>query len=144
VEEYQEADKKQEEKKAAKELKSVTIRFDTTDDDKEPSTKVEISIDKPNSTHLAQGKIENASFAPGSSNLFELVIADKDKKEDLRKCFFTVKITVGGQEDPWKFDLTIQANYTDGTSFKQPMTKRGIALSEKNPKTTFSLSELVP
>jgi hypothetical protein len=105
---------------------------------------VEISIDKPNSTYLAQIKIENASFSPGSSNSFELVIADKDKKEDLRKCFFTVKINVGGQEDPWKFDLTIQAYYTDGSSFTKPMSKIGIALSERSPKTTFSLSELVP
>lgn len=131
------------EKKAGKELKSVTIRFDTTDDDKEATTKVEISIDKPNSSHLANRLIESVSFTPGSSNSFELGVAEKDKKEVLQKCFVIIKIKVGSQEDPWKFDLTIQANYTDGSTSQQ-LVKRGIALSEKNTKATFSLSDLIP
>jgi hypothetical protein len=62
--------------------------------------------------------------------------------EDLRKCLLTVKITVTGQEDPWKFDLIIQATFTDGSTSKQSLVKKAITLSEKKTSQTFSLQEL--
>ena len=100
-------------------LKSVSILFNTADDDKDMDTKVLLTLKNGAGKVVTSGSFDNMAFRDNSINSYEMPLENITVyKNEILNGTLIIQIFPKGH-DTWKFTPTIKLTFSDGTIINQ-------------------------
>lgn len=119
-------------------LTGATITFQTNDDDKDDTTKVEVKVRlRDGRTVVAESANEFAKFGnDGEMGPFALLIVNPVTREQLKTGHVTIGILTDGN-DTWRFNFVLDLIFSDGGHLLARAT--GIELTQDSGPQSFGV-----
>jgi hypothetical protein len=128
-----------------KELRSVSVTFNTTTNDKDHDTYLDVYLeyhDYEDNTdyYIAKKTGIGGHWNDHSSNTVTLDLAGKYDLENYKNAFLKLHISPNGN-DKWEFDYIVNVTYVDENGNSKTLTKeyKGKVLTQDNPDTSDTL-----
>src|ERR1041385_5327078 len=119
-------------------LTGATITFQTNDDDKDDTTKVEVKVRlRDGRTVVAESSNEFAKFGNDSEmGPFALLVVNPVPREQLKTGRVTIGILTAGN-DTWRFNFLLDMIFSDGVHLLARAT--GIELTQDSGPQSFGI-----
>ena len=125
-----------------KEIRSITIAFNTTTNDKDHDTYLDVYLnfhDYQDNTdyYIAKKTGIGGHWNDHSSNVITLDLSGKYDLENYKNAFMKLHISPNGN-DKWEFDYIVNITYVDENNNSRTLTKeyKGKVLTQDNPDTS--------
>jgi hypothetical protein len=118
-------------------LRSVTIEFQTINEDKDASTAVLVVVKDRNGLVIARAEDTWGGFPNNSRNgPYDLVVVERAKKSDVESGSFTIRIDPAGN-DTWRFNVFLNLRFSDDSHLAAE--EEALQLSSSQNENTFGI-----
>jgi hypothetical protein len=119
-------------------LRGASVWFQTSDDDKDPDTGVNLSVQDQDAAEVASGSIPYGGFPDGyTSPLFPLPLIQEATYDAISNGVWSITVNPNGN-DTWKFDAHLRLRFSDRTHIVATATN--VTLSEDRRTTVIALA----
>jgi len=116
-------------------LTSAEVKFDTTTDNKDQKTKLDVYVKTNDGHEVAKSEGNTGRWRRNSTHTVTLEVEGNRTKEDIRTG--NVTLTLHPQRnDAWNFDYKVTLTFSDGSSITKDF--HGCVLTEHDPARTDS------
>jgi len=118
-------------------LTSVQVKFDTTRDNKNADTKLDVYVKTSDGHQVAKSEGNGGLWKKNSSHTITLQVEDSPTKAEVENGSVSLTLHPNG-DDTWDFNYRVTLKFSDGSVIRKHFN--GCVLTEKDPTRTDSLT----